>query len=49
MPTKFGGLEQPVLFLPHGNDPMLFQAAMVCLIGLSVSVLIAHAIDAFRT
>jgi len=29
--------------------PMLFEAAMVCLIGLSVSVLIAHAIDAFRT
>ena len=29
--------------------PMLFQAAMVCLIGLSVSVLFAHAIDAFRT
>ena len=27
---------------------MLFEAAMVCLIGLSVSVLIAHAIDAFR-
>jgi len=27
----------------------LFQAAIVCLIGLSVSVLIAHAIDAFRT
>jgi hypothetical protein len=27
----------------------LLQAAIVCLIGLSVSVLIAHAIDAFRT
>jgi hypothetical protein len=29
--------------------PMLFQAAMVCLIVLSVSILIAHAIDAIRT
>ena len=29
--------------------PMLFQAAIACLIILSVSVLIAHAIDAFRT
>ena len=29
--------------------PMLFQAAMVFLIALSVSVLIAHAIDAIRT
>jgi hypothetical protein len=27
---------------------MLFQAAIVCLIVLSVSVLIAHAIDAYR-
>ena len=29
--------------------PMWFQAAIACLIILSVSVLIAHAIDAFRT
>jgi len=28
---------------------MSFEAALVCLIGLSVSVFIAHAIDAFRT
>ena len=29
--------------------PMLFQAAIACLTILSVSILIAHAIDAFRT
>ena len=29
--------------------PMLFQAAIACLIAISVSVLIAHAIDALRT
>jgi hypothetical protein len=28
---------------------MLFQAAIACLITLSVSVLITHAIDAFKT
>jgi hypothetical protein len=28
--------------------PMLFQAAIACLFVLSVSVLLAHAIDAFR-
>jgi len=41
---KFDGLEQRMEF-----TPMLFQAAIGCLIILSVSVLIAHAIDAFRT
>jgi hypothetical protein len=29
--------------------PMLFEAAIACLFVISVSVLIAHAIDAFRT
>jgi hypothetical protein len=29
--------------------PMLFQAAIVCLIVLSVGVFIAHTVDAFRT
>ena len=29
--------------------PMLFQAAIVCLILLSISILIAHAVDALRT
>ena len=47
MPTKLDGLRPPVLWWPLEITQMLFQAAMICLIGLSVSVLIAHAIDAF--
>jgi hypothetical protein len=34
---------------PRKFTPMLFQAAIACLILLSVTILIAHAIDAFRS
>jgi hypothetical protein len=34
---------------PRKFTPMLFQAAIACLILLSVRILIAHAIDAFRS
>ena len=49
MPTKLDGLGHPFFGGHMEITQMLFQAAMICLIGLSVSVLIAHAIDAFRT
>jgi hypothetical protein len=49
MPTSLTVYGSPFSGGQDGNPPMLFEAAMVCLIGLSVSVLIAHAIDAFRT
>jgi hypothetical protein len=34
---------------PQSLLPMLVHAAIVCLIVLSISILIAHAIDALRT
>ena len=41
---KFDGLNSRMEF-----TPMLFQAGIACLIVLSLGILIAHAIDAFRT
>ena len=55
MPTVvIGPLDRPSESSPLSGGhmeftPMLFQAAIACLTILSVSVLIAHAIDAFRT